>query len=88
MMAFGMVITFLLERGGVSGLSFVFNAAYVGGFAMAVYVPMMLFINLRYLPRSARPGPLHIVMVSLAAVVYVGFALYCVWFELHQRGMV
>jgi hypothetical protein len=88
MMGFGMVITFLLERGGVSGLSFVFNAAYVGGFAMAVYVPMMLFINLRYLPKSARPGPVHIVMVSLAAVVYEGFAVYCVWYELHQRGMV
>lgn len=86
MMAFGIAITFLLERGGVGGLAFVFNAAYVGGFAMAVYVPTMLYINLRHPPKSARPGWVNIIMVPIAAAVYVGLAGYCVWYELSMRG--
>jgi hypothetical protein len=33
-------------------------------------------VNLRYLPKSARPGPLNVAMVSVAAAVYVSFAVY------------
>ena len=50
-----------------------------GGFAMAVYVPLLLVINLRYLPVSARPRALNIVMVSIGAAVYISFALYTIW---------
>ena len=88
MMIFGVVITYFLETHGVSDLGFLFNAAYIGGFAMAVYVPLTLYINLRYLPKSARPGWLNIVMVSAAAVVYGGFAIYCIGYELRVRGII
>ena len=77
MIVFGVVITAILERVGVSDLGFLFNAAYIGGFAMAVYTPLTLYMNLRHLPRSARPGWLNIVMVSIASIIYIGFAVYC-----------
>jgi hypothetical protein len=46
----------------------------MGGFAMAVYVPLTLYINLRYLPAPARPGIGSIVMMLIASAVYIGFA--------------
>jgi hypothetical protein len=88
MMLFGVAITFVLERMRVTDLGFIFNAAYVGGFAMAVYVPLQLFVNLRYLPKSARPGPLNIFMMVVATAVYSGFAIYCVIYELRVRGII
>jgi hypothetical protein len=78
----GTLITWLMEQFGWTEIGFVFNAAYMGGFMMAVYTPALLWMNLRHLPRGARPGPFNIVMLSLASVVYVGFALYSLALEL------
>lgn len=75
-MTAGTLSTFVFERFDVSALGFVFNSALIGGVAMAVYVPLLLVINLRYLPPSARPRPLNIAMVSLGGLLYIGFALY------------
>lgn len=75
-MAVGTVSTWALDHFDVTALGFLFNAALLGGFTMAIYVPLMLVINLRVLPRSARPRPLNVVMTGIAAAVYVGFALY------------
>lgn len=72
---FGVGITAVMERFEISDLGFIFNAAYMGGFAMAVYTPLLLWMNLRHLPRAARPGAVNIVMMVLASLVYVGFAL-------------
>lgn len=77
----GIAITFVLERQGISELGFLFNAAYMGGFAMAVYVPLLLVINHRYLPRSARPGPLHTFMMIVCSLVYGGFAVACLLWQ-------
>ncbi len=44
------------EKYGTSGLDFLFISALMGGFAMAVYVPLLLYMNLKYLPKSAKPG--------------------------------
>ena len=74
---FGTVMTAILESFEVSELRFLFNAAYMGGYAMAVYTPLTLWMNLRHLPKSARPKPLNIVMMSVASLVYVGFAVIC-----------
>ncbi|NIV75970.1 MAG: hypothetical protein GWN37_14395 [Gammaproteobacteria bacterium] len=63
----------------MSGLGFVFNAALLGGLAMALYVPLMLWINHTQLPRSARPGVLNVIVVAIAAIVYGGFAVYSLW---------
>jgi hypothetical protein len=66
----------------ITELGFLVTPAYMGGFAMAVFVPLTLFMNRRYLPKSARPGILCTVMMLLASVVYVGFAIACILWEL------
>lgn len=71
--------TWFFERFAVTGLSFIFNAALLGGFSMAMYVPLMLYLNLRYLPVSARPGLVCIAMMLVASGVYGSFALYSLW---------
>ena len=73
----GCVITGVMEKLGVSELGFLFNAAYIGGFSMAIYCPLTLYINLRYLPPSARPGVVHTVCMGIASCVYIGFAVVC-----------
>ncbi len=78
-MATGIGATYILETLEITALGFIFNSALIGGFAMAVYVPLLLVINLKYLPASARPRALNIVMVSIGAAVYISFALYTIW---------
>lgn len=78
----GILLTVSMEYGGITELGFIFNSAYIGGFAMAVYTPLLLWMNLRHLPPSARPGVLNIVMVGIASLVYVGFAGYSLGSEL------
>ncbi len=82
---FGCALTGVMEYWGVTNLGFLFNAAYIGGFAMAIYVPLMLYINLRYLPKSARPGAVCTTMMIVATLVYGGFAICCVYWELASR---
>jgi hypothetical protein len=80
-MATGCLLTFAIERFGYEQqeLGVLLNAAYMGGFAMAVYVPLTLYINLRYLPPAARPGWFSIAMMVLATGVYSGFALWSLY---------
>lgn len=78
----GCGITWIMEARGVGDLGFLFNAAYVGGFAMAVYAPLLLILNYRHLPKSARPGPVHTFMMLVCCAVYGGFAIACVLWEL------
>jgi hypothetical protein len=77
-MASGCVLTYFTERFGFRGaeLGILLQAAFMGGQAMAVYVPMVLYINLRYMPAAARPGLGTIIMMLIASVVYVGFAAF------------
>lgn len=77
----GCAITWVMESAGVSELGFLFNAAYMGGFAMAIYVPVSLYMNHRYLPKAARPGLACTVMTGIAGAIYVGFAVACLWWE-------
>ena len=77
----GCLITFVMERREVSDLGFLFNAAYMGGFAMAIYVPLTLYMNLKFLPKVARPGLVCCTMMILASLVYVGFAIACICWE-------
>lgn len=75
LIASGTGLTALMEYRGITDLGCVLNAAYVGGFAMAVYTPLLLWINLRHLPRAARPLPVNVVMVGAAAAIYIGHAV-------------
>lgn len=79
---FGVGLTAFMEARQVTALGFLFNAGYVGGFAMAVYTPLLLWLNLRHLPPSARPGPVHVAMMCVATLVYTGFAIVCLWSEI------
>ncbi len=81
----GCLITFVMEKMGVSELGFLFNAAYMGGFAMAIYVPLTLYINHRYLPKVAKPGRICTVMMIIASLVYIGFAISSIIWEISTR---
>lgn len=80
----GTVIIYISENmeNKISELDFLFSAAYMGGFAMAIYVPMTLYINHKFLPKSARPGAICTIMMIVASLVYVGFAGACLLGEL------
>ncbi len=80
-MVLACLITLVMEQQGVTDLGFLFSAAYMGGFAMAVYVPLTLYLNLKHLPKSAKPGPVSLVMMIIASCVYVGFAVACILWE-------
>jgi hypothetical protein len=80
-MIVGIVITFVMENVGVSELGFLFNAAYMGGFAMALYVPLTLYMNHKYLPKSVRPGKACTIFTAISAVVYISFAVACLLWE-------
>ncbi len=77
----GCAITFVMEARGVSELGFLFNAAYIGGFAMAIYVPLLLICNRKFLPKSAQPKTVSTIMMVIASVVYVAFAVACLIWE-------
>jgi hypothetical protein len=81
-MIIGIALTYVAEVWqDISALGFLFSAAYMGGFAMAIYVPLTLWINYRHLPKTARPGPVCTFMMIVASFVYGGFAVACILWE-------
>ena len=75
----GVFSVWFFGRYDIAGLDFLFIAALMGGFVMAVYVPLILYMNLTYLPKSARPGWINIVFMVLASAMYIGFAGYTIY---------
>lgn len=82
--AIGVLATWFFETFEVSALDFFFISATLSGFAMAAYVPALLYMNLKYLPVSARPKPLNILMVSIGGLIYISFALYTLWTKVEE----
>ncbi len=78
-MIIGTFSVWFFERYDIAGLDFLFISALMGGFAMAVYVPLLLYMNLTHLPKSARPGWINIFFMVLASAMYIGFALYTIY---------
>ena len=76
--AIGVIATWFFGAFDVSALDFFFISATIAGFSMAAYVPMVLYMNLRYLPAPVRPKPINIVMVTIGAATYISFAVYTV----------
>ncbi|MCS6862996.1 MAG: Nramp family divalent metal transporter, partial [Abditibacteriales bacterium] len=64
-------------------LQLLFNAC-LGGVAMAIYVPLTLYINKRFLPRSIRPDLLSTFFLLAASALYIFFALWYAVFGLWQ----
>ena len=78
-MIIGTFSVWFFEKYDIAGLDFLFISALIGGFAMAVYVPLLLYMNLTYLPKSARPGWVNIFFMVIASAMYIGFAGYTIY---------
>lgn len=74
----GCVLTYVLET-STRAQSFLFLTGFSGGIAMAIYCPLTVLMNRRFLPASARPGPLMMGLMGLASAFYVGYAVYSVF---------
>ena len=78
-MIIGTFSVWFFEQYDIAGLDFLFISALIGGFAMAVYVPLLLYMNLTHLPKSARPGWVNIFFMVIASAMYIGFAGYTIY---------
>lgn len=74
-MLLGVGSTFIFEK-LLTGFDVILYNALINGVAMAVYVPCTLYINFKYLPKSARPGVLNMLFVGFAGSVYISFTVY------------
>ena len=74
----GVASTWFFGTFDVSALDFFFISATISGFAMAAYVPVVLYMNLRHLPKAVQPKPINIVMVVIGSATYISFAVYTV----------
>ncbi|MCZ6855638.1 MAG: hypothetical protein O7G86_17135, partial [Gammaproteobacteria bacterium] len=83
-MIIGTFSVWFFERYDIAGLDFLFASALMGGFAMAVYVPLLLYMNLTHLPKSARPGWINIFFMVIASATYIGFAGYTIYDKVMQ----
>jgi Mn2+/Fe2+ NRAMP family transporter len=73
----GVGLTYLYER--LPPILFLLSAGFFGGIAMAVYCPLTLLINLRFLPPAARPGRIRVAILGLVSLFYAAFAVAAVW---------
>ncbi|GIW42442.1 MAG: iron transporter [Candidatus Binatia bacterium] len=78
----GIVLTYLYEH--LPAILFLLSAGFFGGIAMAIYAPLTLVLNRRFLPEPLRPGPLRTAAVGAVAAFYVAFAGISV-FQLVRR---
>ncbi len=56
---------------------FIANACFAG-LAMAVYCPLTLVINHRFLPDGVRPGLISTLFLTIASLVYISFVVYAI----------
>ena len=49
--------------------------AVLGGFSMAVYSPMLLYINTKFLPKEIQPSMFIKVGLGIASAVYIIFSI-------------
>ena len=77
----GIAATWFSEN-NASALDFFFLNAAGNGFAMAVYTPLLIYLNIKDLPASARPHPLNVLMMLIASATYLSFAVYVIYDKL------
>jgi hypothetical protein len=73
----GCVLTYFLQM--LENITFLFNAGFMGGIAMAIYVPLTMYVNRKFLPRTARPSAVCTVFMAAAALLYVSFAVFSLY---------
>ena len=69
----GIALTYLYEA--IPPIVFLFGAGFFGGIAMAIYAPLTLLINLRYLPPPQRPSRARVGIMVAVSALYVVFAI-------------
>ena len=67
------------ETHEVTILDFFFVSAAINGIAMSIFSPVVLFLNFKYLPKFARPGPVHSFFVIGGTLMYASFSVYLIW---------
>ena len=73
----GCFLTYVLET-STRAQSFLFLTGFSGGIAMAIYCPLTIVLNRRFLPVSARPGFWMTILMTVASLFYMGYALYSI----------
>ncbi len=73
----GCVLAYLLQF--LQNITFLFNAGFMGGIAMAIYVPLTLYMNRKFLPKTARPGWVPSLLLVGCGVLYGAFAIFSVY---------
>ncbi len=73
----GIGLTYLYEA--LPPILFLLSAGFFGGIAMAIYCPLTLAINLRFLPPAVRPGRVRIALLVAISAFYTVFAVAAVW---------
>ena len=73
----GTGLTYVYEA--LPPILFLLSAGFFGGIAMAIYCPLTLFINLRFLPPAIRPGRVRIAILAAISLFYAAFAVAAVW---------
>jgi len=69
----GILLTWAYEA--IPPIFFLLSAGFLGGIAMAIYTPLTLWINLRYVAEPFRPGRLRIATMVAISIVYGAFAI-------------
>jgi hypothetical protein len=76
--ALGCLLTFVLET-STRAQGFLFLTGFSGGIAMAIYCPLTMLMNRRFLPESVRPGRLMMTLMTVVSLFYIGYAVYSVY---------
>ena len=75
----GIISTCIFETvAKLSTLDFFFLSAAMQGVVMSIYSPVLIYINMKYLPPSARPKPKNIFFIICATLLYASFAVYVI----------
>jgi hypothetical protein len=69
----GILLTYAYESS--PPFLFLLSAGFFGGIAMAIYSPLTLIINLRYLPAPFRPSRVRVAILLLVSTFYIAFGL-------------
>ena len=72
----GIVLTYLYES--LPPILFLMGSAFFGGISMAIYTPLTLILNRKYLPVEMRPGPVRTAILGVISVFYMLFAIISV----------
>ena len=73
----GCFLSYVLET-STRAQSFLFLTGFSGGIAMAIYCPLTIVLNRRFLPAIARPGRWMTALMIFVSLFYMGYAVYSV----------